>query len=271
MQVINSDSFYFGGILIFIDISLNVLSLILLRSYKPSSFTFSIFTHPFFRLNKFNLWNKEFILGWLPIGSNILPLFAEDSSGELSLTKEKKFGNLSLIYRYLFYVIILICSIYFNNGNQNFLLSVQKSIDYLLKLYFEIFKFKSGNIEYFIDYSIKFLNKKSVVLFSIMIYSSFWLIEFPLITFFNLLDKKVNKTNVYKYFEFIIIHPLRILLFIVHIWKIPIFIFTLFSVSEILTSSFSFLLGSFIVGCLFYVFIIYVYKNLIKWIFMNPK
>jgi hypothetical protein len=268
MEYFNINAYYLGVLLFVCLIISNIIYSLICLIWKIKIVEFSIFASAWFSLHKEKVMGTDFILGWLPISSNIKPLGMianEEEKAKINPADlPKAFFNkpkyLQKIFRYVPWVIFLSAAfipILINSTTslESELASIGTYIYDGLKT---MFLDNLQSRENFIDSTKQIINGKNIVVFGFALLVIVMLLLTPIILIMNWFSDDGRKNKIIKALGFII--TIGILWFI--IWKIPKFVFSFFTLSQGIIYFGSFLIGMFSVGLVFFYTTLFVVKNI---------
>lgn len=261
MFLFNSNAFLLGAI-IFLAISLsNFIYVWLCKIWKVKILEFSIFLNPWFSLLKKEINGTIYKLGWVPIGAYIKPLgmTGEESKDitaeELLFAFSNKPRALRVLFRFapvLALLFVLLVSLFTLKGPGDLLPAIEGMYNYMAFAFKAMFdtRLKSE----LVTMTNNLLVDVNIISFALVVMITVYLVINLLTTFYAYDEKKDNKLS--KIVSSIVIIFAAYLTF----WKIPIFVFSFFSLRQNVSYLVSFLLGLYLIGALIFIIVMFLIK-----------
>ena len=227
----------------------------------------AIFFNPWFSLYSEDINGIEFVLGWLPLGSYVKPLgmlktdieegkIPNESLPYTFLHKTKKQQNLFRLSPWISFIIVLFISLIFLDTSKSIERNIFEMGNYTLKSMQSMFIDNLSRQE-FISFTETTLTGKSIIFFSTILFLTLILLlsAFKLATewFSNSNERKGITKIIFGFLAFIVV-----LYFCV--WKIPSFIFSFFSFTQIIKYLLSFFIGIFATGTVIFFTVVFIMK-----------
>jgi len=267
MEYFSTNAFYLG---IFISTVASTTTLcygLICIIWKIKIIEVSQFGDAWFSIFKDKIFGIDFKLGWLPFGGSVRPLGFLDDVEERNkinpsdipnavFSKPKYVKQLINFTPLLLYIVSFFVVI--NLSKFDLLADTSTIFDFAWKTTKEIFYNNSHRAEYLL-YAKSILLGRNHILFSFLVAN----ILFAAISIPNLLmnllyassklsEKAKERLQIFSFL------PLLWLMF----WAIPKFVFSLFGLTKSLIYIFSFSLGAFALGVVFFFMVIYVLKSI---------
>lgn len=256
------------GILIFAGSYLiNTFFILYCAIWKIRIEEFKVFHNPGFALFYKKMAGTKFILGWLPIGISVRPFGFKD--GINKLTKyDPKYNQNNYFHRskyikpififtpYAISLLVFLVSISLVS-ELGIVLEIVQVFNYLVDVFQMMFS-EDMPKEQFILYTKNLVSDKNLVLFAFSLLTMFVILISPVlkvINWFSEDDKRQSKIK--KSIGFLFFIPF---LWVV-MWKIPIFIFSFFTVSQCIVYFFSSIAGILLSGIAFFFLYFFTIKK----------
>jgi hypothetical protein len=271
MEYFNINAFILGSLLFTRLYISNIIHSLYCIYYKIKIIEFSLFFKPWFSLHSEKLMGTKFSLGWLPLGVFIKPLGKSNDEEEKNKISQSDlpfaFFNKPKYLRTIFDIVPWFIDVFaftlafFLFAKFTNLISEFKSlIYYILEILSIMFSenLEKGKLLFITE---EIIADKNIILFSFLLFTLFPLFFAPLSKIINWLsnDKK-NKSKIKKTLGFILTFGICWLF----LWKIPKFIFSIFTFNQCIVYLWSFLIGSFLVGLVFFYTTLSVVKSFTK-------
>jgi hypothetical protein len=269
MEYFSINAFYLGMLLFACMFMSNVFYSLFCLIWKVKIIEFGLFGSAWFSLHKEKILGTEFILGWLPFGSHIRPLGMltdDDSKAEIH-QDDLPFALFSKprILRYVFYFTpIFVYSLFFLVIIKLSRVDLIDETSYTLKFSFNVLRemfFGNEHRADFIVYAKNIFEGRNYILFTFLVADVLLLIfSIPMVVlnFIYSFDKISEKAK-----ERIQILFMLFSLWIM-VWKIPIFVFSFFELSQGFIYLFSLLIGMFATGLVCFYTTLFVVKGVSK-------
>lgn len=268
MEYFNNNSFILGSLFFACSYLSNIVFSLFCIYHKIKIIEFSLFSNPWFSLHSEKVMGTKFLLGWLPLGGFIKPLGMgtdEEERKKISqsdlpfafFNKPKYLRTIFDLVPWFIYVFVFIFSFILFAKFADLIGEFKNIINYIIEAFKAIFLENAEKSE-FVNTTIKVIDGRSIALFGFMIWTFLMLLLIPFMSIINWTSNgEKNKSKIQTALGFI----LTIGICWVILWKIPKFIFSFFTISQILIYVFSFLIGVFLIGIASYFTTLFVIKN----------
>lgn len=270
MEYFSVNTFYLG-ILLFACIFLsNVFYSLICLIYKIKIVEFGLFNTAWFALHTEQILGTKYILGWLPLGSYIKPLgMAADDDDKAKIHQDdlpfaffNKPKYLQTIFRlvpWLTYIIATFVAFVLLT-NTSFILDSESLVKYTIKAFKTMFTGSLTAKQNFILATKQITDGKDIVIFAFAMLSLIMLLLTPITVIFNWFVSEEKKGVLKKIFGVVATIFIAWLIF----WKIPIFVFSFFSITQNIIYVLSFIVGMFTSGLIGFFATLYVVKGIAK-------
>jgi len=267
MEYFSSTAFYVGVFIAAVSSATTLCFCLICMMWKVKILEVVQFGSSWFSIFKDKIFGIDFKLGWLPFGSSMTPLGALDDPEE-----RNKIDPSNLQYalfskpKYVKYLInvtpLLVCIISFfvviYLSKVNLVAGTSGILDFALNTLREIFRSNEHRAD-FIVYAKEIISGKNHIYFSFLVADLLYialLIPNLILNFLYTLAKFSEKTK----------ERLQILAFLLYawiiFWEIPKFIFSLFGFTKSFIYTFSFTVGLFTLGLVFFFTCVFILKNI---------
>jgi hypothetical protein len=258
MAVFNYNAFILGALTIMVIYGVNVAYCLICIAYNIKILEFSFFFGPGFRIHRGVIRGTQFTLGWLPLGGYVKPLGMAASEEEKKGVKEEdlpyaffnKPDYLKAIFPSVpFIVITFLLAVTLLLLNHSSLAASATAIYHYATTALQAMFTDQVSNQALASQTLDVLQGENVIVFafSLLLVVLFFFNLGPLIMML-LMPANQEVNGVRKAVAFI-----TVLFFLwICLWKIPMFVFSFFSLTQDLIYAASFSLGLFVTGVVFY-------------------
>lgn len=258
MEYFNTLAFESGILLMFLSFFTIIVYYGICLIWKIPIVKYAVFSDPWFSIDKYKVNDTDFVLGWLPFGSYIKPYgmgITQDSDDVLEqkfipmpIFEQSKLLQFSFKSTPVLVWLVIFIGLVFISGQSSESI-FYSFLEYIKAVAVALFETDSSH-ESLIDLTNELIQKTSSLSIVVLLFTVFSLVSqfiTLLNSFFSIKEDK-SKSLIVK----IIGYGATLFGAWMILWKIPVLIFSFFSVGEIVVSMYSYLLGSFISGSILF-------------------